>query len=164
MPLPHFMNSRPSYGYDEVIYKQMYDVIFSIEGGDLLSSLLSEMSHNYMLFNENYDTKNNVYMPFETLNKYIGKPIDVKVRFNNKEGKILFYFKIHDFCFTGYSDFFKLSYKENDIKYTKVLYTCSGFEYFNENDVKKVRMDKIAEIFQEKRNPDKIIKIENLFE
>lgn len=164
MPLPHFRPGNPSFGYGDVIYKRRFEVIFSIDDGDLLTSSLSDMTHNYMSFNENYDTKNNVYYPFETLNKYIGKPIDVKVKFHNKEGDVMFYFKIHDFCFTGYSNFFNLSYKEDDIRHTKVLYTCSGFEYFNEKDVRKVRMDKISEIFDEKRSPQNIIKIENLFE
>jgi hypothetical protein len=165
MPLlPHYSNFGNLLVHCDVIYKQRFEVIFSIDGGDILSSSLSEMTHNYMLFNENYDTKNNVYHSFEILNKYIGKPIGVKIKFLNKEGDVMFYFKIHDFCFTGYSNFFNLSYKEDDIRHTKVLYTCSGFEYFNENDIKKVRMNKISEIFDEKRSPVNIIKIDNLFE
>jgi hypothetical protein len=165
MPLPHFTNIGKSLGhYSDVVYKNLFEVCFNVEDGKLLSSSISEMTHNYILFNENYDSKNNIYYPFEILNKYIDKTIDVKIKFHKKDGDVMFYFKIHDFRFTGYSNFFNLSYNEDDIRYTKVFYTCTGFEYFNENDIKKVRMDKIAEIFGEKRNPEKIIKIENLFE
>jgi len=162
MPLPHFTNINY---YGDVIRLNLFEVKFDIEGGDILSNAITKMSHNYILFNENYDTKNNIYVPFETLNKYIDKPINVKINFLQKDGAVMFYFKVHDFCFTGYSNFFNLDYSKSDeIKYIKCLYTSSGFEYFNEKDIRKVRMDKISEIFEEKRNPEKIIKIENLFE
>jgi hypothetical protein len=164
MPLPHFSSVGASFGYGDPIYANIFDVIFSIDDGDKLSSSLTKMSHNYM-FNENYDTKNNIYYPFEILNKYIDKPIGVKINFHQKDGSIMYYFIVHEFCFTGYSGFFDLDYsKSSDIRYTKVIYTCSGFEYFNDKDIKKVRMDKISEIFDERRSPQNIIKIENLFE